>query len=193
MWIVKIALKAPYTFTVLAILLLIGGALTTLQMPKDIFPAINIPVVGIIWTFNGMPAQELERRITTVSERALTTTVNNIEHIESNSFNGINVIKVYLQPGASVDAAIAEASAAVYSSSPRLLEHRQLRIWSRDYGKAARRVGPRQPRAFDLKWARSVVSSRPAWPRYVFAQWTRLANVAACRLAKAVGVLLPST
>jgi CzcA family heavy metal efflux pump len=112
MWIVRIALKAPYTFTVLAILLMIGGALTTLQMPKDIFPAINIPVVGIIWTFNGMPAQELERRITTVSERALTTTVNNIEHIESNSFNGINVIKVYLQPGASVDAAIAEASAA---------------------------------------------------------------------------------
>src|ERR1700730_2711499 len=112
MWIVRIALKAPYTFTVLAILLLIGGALSTLQMPKDIFPAINIPVVGIIWTFNGMPAQEMERRITTVSERAITTTVNNIEHIESNSFNGINVIKVYLQPGASVDAAIAETSAA---------------------------------------------------------------------------------
>src|SRR6202047_131013 len=112
MWIVRIALKAPYTFTVLAILLMIGGALSTLQMPKDIFPAINIPVVGIIWPFNGMPPQELERRITTVSERALTTTVNNIEHIESNSFNGINVIKVYLQPGASVDAAIAEASAA---------------------------------------------------------------------------------
>src|SRR5258708_7670298 len=112
MWIVRIAVKAPYTFTVLAILLMIGGALSTLQMPKDIFPAINIPVVGIIWTFNGMPAQELERRITTVSERALTTTVNNIEHIESNSFNGINVIKVYLQPHASVDAALAETSAA---------------------------------------------------------------------------------
>jgi Cu/Ag efflux pump CusA len=97
MWIVKIALKAPYTFAVLAILLMIGGALSALQMPKDIFPAINIPVVGVIWTFNGMPAQEMERRITTVSERALTTTVNNIEHIESNSFNGIDVIKVYLQ------------------------------------------------------------------------------------------------
>ncbi len=112
MWIVKIALKAPYTFAVLAILLMIGGALSALQMPKDIFPAINIPVVGVIWTFNGMPAQEMERRITTVSERALTTTVNNIEHIESNSFNGIDVIKVYLQPGASVDAAIAETTAA---------------------------------------------------------------------------------
>ena len=112
MWIVKIALRAPYTFAVLALLLMIGGALSALQMPKDIFPAINIPVVGVIWTFNGMPAQEMERRITTVSERALTTTVNNIEHIESNSFNGIDVIKVYLQPGASVDAAIAETTAA---------------------------------------------------------------------------------
>src|SRR6266446_9597347 len=112
MWIVKIALKAPYTFAVLAILLMIGGALSALNMPKDIFPAINIPVVGILWTFNGMPAQEMERRITTVSERALTTTVNNIEHIESNSFNGIDVIKVYLQPNASVDAAIAETTAA---------------------------------------------------------------------------------
>src|SRR6201997_3477755 len=112
MWIVKIALKAPFTFSVLAMLLRIGGALSALQMPKDIFPAINIPVVGVIWTFNGMPAQEMERRITTVSERALTTTVNNIEHLESNTFNGIDVIKVYLQPGASVDAAIAETTAA---------------------------------------------------------------------------------
>jgi multidrug efflux pump subunit AcrB len=79
MWLVKIALRTPYTFTILAVLLLIGGALSPLQLPKDIFPAINIPVVGVIWTFNGMPVQELESRITTVSERALTTTVNNIE------------------------------------------------------------------------------------------------------------------
>src|SRR5258708_39934975 len=112
MWIVKIALKAPYTFAVLAILLMIGGELSALQMPKDIFPAINIPVVGVIRTFNGMPAQEMERRITTVSERALNTTVNNIKHLESNTFNGIDVIKVYLQPGASVDAAIAETTTA---------------------------------------------------------------------------------
>ena len=111
MWIVKIALRAPYTFTVLGVLLLIGGALSTLQMAKDIFPAINIPVVGIIWTYNGLPSQEMAERITTVSERALTTSVNNIEHIESNSFNGIAVIKVYLQPQSSVDAAIAETTA----------------------------------------------------------------------------------
>ncbi len=112
MWIVKIALRAPYTFTVLGALLLIGGALSALQMPKDIFPAINIPVVGIIWTYSGMPAQEIAERITTISERASTTTVNNIEHIESNSFDGIAVIKIYLHPGASINAAIAEVTAS---------------------------------------------------------------------------------
>jgi len=111
MWIVKIALRAPYTFTVVGLLLLIGGILSGMQMAKDIFPAINIPVVGVIWMYNGLPAQEMERRITTVSERALTTSVNNIEHIESNSFNGIAVIKVYLHQGASVDAAISEVTA----------------------------------------------------------------------------------
>ncbi len=105
MWIVKIALRAPYTFTVLAVVLFIGGALSALQMPKDIFPAINNPVVGIIWTYSGLPAQEMGERITTVSERAATTTVNNIHHIESNSFNGIAVIKIYRQPGSSIDAA----------------------------------------------------------------------------------------
>src|SRR5262249_8816182 len=112
MWIVKIALRAPYTFTVFGLLLLIGGALSGLQMAKDIFPAINIPVVGIIWTYNGLPAQEMAERITTLCERAATTNVNNIEHIESNSFNGIDVIKIYLHQGASIDAAIAEVTAS---------------------------------------------------------------------------------
>jgi multidrug efflux pump subunit AcrB len=112
MWIVRIALRAPYTFTVLGVLLLIGGALSALQMAKDIFPAIDIPVVGIIWTYNGLPAQEMAERITTLSERASTTTVNNIEHIESNSFNGIAVVKIYLHQGASIDAAIAEVTAS---------------------------------------------------------------------------------
>jgi multidrug efflux pump subunit AcrB len=111
MWIVKVALRAPYTFTVTGLLILIGGILSGVQMAKDIFPAINIPVVGVIWMYNGLPAQEMERRITTVSERALTTSVNNIEHIESNSFTGISVIKVYLHQGASVDAAISEVTA----------------------------------------------------------------------------------
>jgi multidrug efflux pump subunit AcrB len=110
MWIVRVALRAPYTFTVLGLLLLLGGALSALQMAKDIFPAINIPVVGIIWTYNGLPAEQMAERITTLCERAATTTVNNIEHIESNSFNGINVIKIYLHEGASIDAAIAEVT-----------------------------------------------------------------------------------
>ena len=112
MWIVKVALRAPYTFTVLAVLLLIGGALAGMQMAKDIFPAINIPVVAVIWTYNGLPAQEMERRMTTVSERAITTTVNDIEHIESNSFSGIAVIKIFLQPTAKVNGAIAQVSSA---------------------------------------------------------------------------------
>jgi multidrug efflux pump subunit AcrB len=112
MWIVKVALRAPYTFTVLALLLLLGGALAGMQMAKDIFPAINIPVVAVIWTYNGLPAQEMERRLTTVSERAITTTVNDIQHIESNSFTGIAVIKVFLQPSAKVEGAIAEVSSA---------------------------------------------------------------------------------
>src|SRR5258708_19704489 len=98
MWIVKIALKAPYTFAVLAILLMIGGALSALQMPKDIFPAINIPVVGVIWTFTGMPAQEMERQITTVSYRAFTTTANHIDHLDSNTFTSTPSINVYLHP-----------------------------------------------------------------------------------------------
>src|SRR3977135_2887320 len=94
MWIVKVALRAPYTFTVLSLLLLLGGGLAGMQMAKDIFPAINIQVVAVIWTYTGLPAQEIERRMTTVSERAITTTVSNIQHPESNSFNGIAVIKV---------------------------------------------------------------------------------------------------
>jgi len=73
MWIVKVALRAPYTFTVTGLLILIGEILSGIQMAKDIFPAINIPVVGVNWMYNGLPAQEMEHRITTVSERALTT------------------------------------------------------------------------------------------------------------------------
>src|SRR5260221_1791794 len=82
------------------------------RMQKDVFRSINIRFVGIIWTYKGLPAQEMAERITTVSERAATTTVNGIEHIESNSFNGIAVIKIYLQPGSSIDAAIAEVTAS---------------------------------------------------------------------------------
>jgi multidrug efflux pump subunit AcrB len=112
MWIVQLALRRPYTFIVLAIFILIAGALSILRTPKDIFPDINIPVCAAIWNFTGMPAEEFSNRITSVYERILTTVVNDIEHIESTSYNGIGVVKIYLQPNASVPVAMAQLTAA---------------------------------------------------------------------------------
>ena len=111
MWIVSLALRRPYTFVVMALLLLLVGPLTIARTPTDIFPNINIPVVAVIWRYDGLSAQELADRITTVFERNLTTTVNDIEHIESTSLRGISVIKVFFQPGAKVEMAIAQISA----------------------------------------------------------------------------------
>jgi multidrug efflux pump subunit AcrB len=110
MWIVRLALNRPYTFIVLALLLFLGAPLMLLRIPVDIFPEINIPVVSIIWTYTGLVPSEMDSRITSIYERALTTTVSNIEHIESQSLNGVSVIKVYLQPQANVDGALAEVT-----------------------------------------------------------------------------------
>ena len=112
MWIVRLALNRPYTFVVAALLLVLLTPLILLRTPTDIFPAINIPVVSIIWQYGGLDSQQFEQRITYVHERVLTVTVNNIEHIESTSYNGISVVKVFLQPGASVDAAVAQITAS---------------------------------------------------------------------------------
>ncbi len=115
MWIVRLALRRPYTFAVLALLIAILGGLTILRTPTDIFPGINIPVVSVLWIYNGLSAQEMEGRVVTISERAMTTTVNDIEHIESQSLNGAGigagVIRVFFQPDASIDAAVAETTA----------------------------------------------------------------------------------
>ena len=111
MWIVRIALSRPYTFVVLSLLLFLAAPLAILRTPVDIFPAINVPVVSIIWTYTGLVPAEMETRITSIYERALTTTVDNIEHIESQSLNGVAIVKVYLQPQANVDGAIAEVIA----------------------------------------------------------------------------------
>jgi len=111
MWIVRLALRRPYTFVVASLLLLLMTPFILLRTPTDIFPAINIPVVSIIWQYNGLSAQDMEQRITYNCERPLTTTVNDIEHIESTAYNGISVIKVFLQPGASVDAGVAQITA----------------------------------------------------------------------------------
>src|ERR1700729_3972199 len=112
MWIVKIALNRPYTFIVLALLILILSPVVILRTPTDIFPSINIPVVAVAWSYTGLNPEEMEGRVTTVYERALTTTVDNIEHIESTTVNGTAIVKIYLQPNASIDRANAEITAA---------------------------------------------------------------------------------
>jgi len=111
MWIVRLALRRPYTFIVLAILLFIGGPLAILRTPTDIFPNIDIPVVSIVWSFNGFSAEDMAQRITSNYERALTSDVDDIEHIESQSLNGVSVVKVFFHPGADINRAIAEAAA----------------------------------------------------------------------------------
>jgi multidrug efflux pump subunit AcrB len=111
MWIVRLALRRPYTFMVMAVLMLVIGGMAIFTMRKDIFPTIDIPVVSVIWAYTGMAPQEMADRIATIDERALTTTVNDIEHIESNSYPGIAVIRVFFQPGVRVEGAIAEITA----------------------------------------------------------------------------------
>ncbi len=111
MWIVRLALNRPYTFIVMSMLIAVLGVLASLQMPVDIFPEIDIPVVNVIWSYSGISADEMAKRITTSFERGLTTTVNDIEHIESQSISGASVVRVYFHPGAKVEMAIAQISA----------------------------------------------------------------------------------
>jgi multidrug efflux pump subunit AcrB len=111
MWIVNLALRRPYTFIVLAVFILIAGVLSILSTPKDIFPSINIPVISVIWTYTGMAPRDIADHITSPYERVLTTTVDNIEHIESESLYGIAVLKIFLQPNASVPQGVAQVTA----------------------------------------------------------------------------------
>jgi CzcA family heavy metal efflux pump len=111
MWIVRIALDRPYTFVVLALLILILAPVVILRTPTDIFPSINIPVVAVAWQYTGLNPEEVEGRLTSVYERVLTTTVDNIEHIESTTVNGQAIVKIFLQPNASLDTANAQVTA----------------------------------------------------------------------------------
>src|SRR3981081_1675813 len=111
MWIVKLALSRPYTFVVLALVLILISPVILLRTPVDIFPNINIPVISVIWTYTGLAPSEMSTRIVSIFERSLTTSVNNIEHIESQSLNGVAVVKVFLQPSANIDGAISEVIA----------------------------------------------------------------------------------
>ncbi len=110
MWIVRLALRRPYTFTVMAILIFLMALVSYFRMQKDIFPAINIPVVSVIWSYSGVAPEEMEKRFVTVTERAMTTTVNDIEHIESQSYTGVSVIKVYFHEGAKVEEGVAQVT-----------------------------------------------------------------------------------
>src|SRR5258708_17233464 len=108
MWIVRLALNRPYTFVVLAILILLLSPAVILRTPTDIFPNIDIPVISVAWTYTGLNPEDLETRLTTPFEKGLTTLVDNIEHIESTTYNGTAVVKIYLQPGGSVDCATSQ-------------------------------------------------------------------------------------
>jgi multidrug efflux pump subunit AcrB len=110
MWIVRLALSRPYTFIVVAVLLFILGPLAIMRTPTDIFPDINIPVVSVVWSYNGFSAQDMAQRITTPYERSLTTDVDDIEHIESQSLAGVSVIKIFFHPGADINRAVAQAA-----------------------------------------------------------------------------------
>jgi multidrug efflux pump subunit AcrB len=111
MWIVRLALRRPYTFVVMALLIAIGGVLTIARATIDIFPEINIPVVSVIWQFSGLSPAEVEGRMVTISERASTTTVNGIEHIESQSLGGVGLIRIFFQPGVDIAGGVAEVTA----------------------------------------------------------------------------------
>jgi CzcA family heavy metal efflux pump len=116
MWIVALALRRPYTFIVMAIVILILTPITILRTPTDIFPDINIPVVSVVWFYTGMSPQDMADRIVANSERGITTTVNDIEHMESQSVYGLGVIKVFFRPGTNVQGAIAQITAICQTS-----------------------------------------------------------------------------
>src|ERR1700736_1397201 len=120
MWIVALALRRPYTFVVLALLLLILGPIVIYRTPTDIFPNINIPVVSIIWNYSGLNSQDMSNRIVTLTERTLTTTVDDIEHSESQSLNGIAVGKGFFQPNANSSKTMPQIPAFSQTQLPQL-------------------------------------------------------------------------
>jgi multidrug efflux pump subunit AcrB len=116
MWIVRLALSRPYTFIVMSILIAILGGVAIKTMPVDIFPYINIPVVSVLWVYSGLSPEEMEKRVVTGFERSLTANVNDVEHIESQSYNGYGVVKVYFHPNVKIDMAVAQVTATMQTA-----------------------------------------------------------------------------
>ena len=110
MWIVRLALRRPYTFVVFALLILILGVYSIETMPADIFPNIDIPVVTVVWQFGGLSANQIDNRIVTNAERGMTTTVNDIDHIESQSLVGVGIIKIFFHPNVNIGQAVAQVT-----------------------------------------------------------------------------------
>jgi CzcA family heavy metal efflux pump len=170
MWIVNLALRRPYTFIVLAVFILISGSLAILQTPKDIFPSINVPVVSVIWTFSGMQPTEIENHITSVYERALTTTVDNIEHIESESLSGLAVVKIFLQPTSSIPTSIAQITAASQNilkqlppgiTPPQVLSYSASNVPVLRLGLSSKKFSEQQLNDFALNFVRTQLVTVP--------------------------------
>jgi multidrug efflux pump subunit AcrB len=117
MWIVRLALRRPYTFVVMAVLIAILGGTAIVTMPVDIFPYIDIPIVSVLWAYSGLSPEEMEKRVVTNFERSLTSNVSDIEHIESQAFNGYAVIRIYFHPNVKIDMAVAQVTATVQTST----------------------------------------------------------------------------
>ncbi len=127
MWIVALALRRPYTFVVMALVIILLMPLVILRTPVDIFPDINIPVVSVVWNFNGFAPTDMAQRIVSNSERGMTVTVNNIEHIESQSVQGVGVIKIFFQPDANIQTALAQVTAIAADHRAQLCRRAPLR------------------------------------------------------------------
>jgi multidrug efflux pump subunit AcrB len=111
MWLVRVALQRPYTFVVMSLLIVVVGVLSIIKMPTDIFPNVDIPVISVVWNYGGLPPEDMERRITSNFERFLTTVVNDIDHVDSQTLTGVAVLKIYFQPQAKIEEAIAQVTA----------------------------------------------------------------------------------
>src|SRR5580700_3401862 len=116
MWIVKLALRRPYTFVIMALLIMILGGTAIVTMPVDIFPYIDIPILSVIYQYNGLSPEEMANRVVTQFERGVTQSVNDIEHIESQSYNGVAVIRIFFHPGAQIELAQAQVVANAQSN-----------------------------------------------------------------------------
>src|SRR5882724_5255606 len=157
MWIVRLALRRPYTFVVASLLLLLLTPFVLMRTPTDIFPSINIPVVSVVWQYTGLTASDVEQRMVYTHERALTTTVNNIQHIESTSYDSMGVIKIFFQQGVSPDAGLAQVTAVSQTilkqlppgtTPPLILEYNASTVPILQYGISSKALSEQQ--TFDL-------------------------------------------